>query len=76
MLEFKFAPTKEFEWVREYEDGSKVHVATYYVGNTYNCTKEPRHDALREKCKEWEAEGLIQVMPLAPGQFFKTIGGE
>ena len=72
-MEFKFAPKVEFEWHREYEDGTTVLVGHYIPGMTYNCTKEPRHDALREKCKEWEADGKIVKIPLAPGEFFKTI---
>lgn len=71
--EFKFIPLTEFEWVREYDDGETLHVATYYPGNSYNCTREPRHDALREMCKHWEADGKIMVIPLLNGQQFKTI---
>lgn len=72
-MEFKFVPLEVFDWFREYEDGTTVHVGHYLPGNTYNCTKEPRHDALREKCKEWEAEGKIKKIPLHPGEFFKTV---
>lgn len=67
-MEFKFAPTEEFSWEREYDDGSRVHVATYYPGNVYNCSRSPVHDALREMCKSWQAAGKITVYPLAPGQ--------
>lgn len=57
---FIFAPTKEFSW---------GPIATYYPGNTYNCTPEPRHHALREKCVGWLAEGLIEITAVAG---FKT----
>lgn len=72
-VEFKFVPVQEFEWWRDYDDGEKRLVGHYVPGNTYNCTREPRHDMLREKCKEWEAEGKIKKIPLAPGQFFTTV---
>lgn len=74
MMEFKFVPLVDFEWEREYEDGTKRLIGHYIPGNTYNCTREPRHDALREVCKTWEAEGKIRRIPLNPGEFFKTIG--
>lgn len=70
-MEFKFTPSEsDFDWVREYEDGSSVLVGRYHVGGVYNCTKSPRHDALREKCKEWEAAGKIIIFPLPPSQHF------
>lgn len=53
---FTFAPTEEFSWAR---------IATYYPGNTYNCSELPRHDALREKCAEWLDAGKIIVTPVA-----------
>lgn len=71
-MEFKFEPLVAFEWIREYEDGSKVLVGEYHPGMTYNCSKDPRHDALREQCKVWEAEGKIHISPLKSGQFFKV----
>ena len=72
-MEFRFTPLEQFEWVREYEDGSQRLVGQYIPGMTYNCTKEPRHDALREQCKTWEAEGKIRKIPLALGEKFITI---
>jgi len=74
-MEFKFAPLKKFKWTRKYEDGTEVMVGEYHPGMTYNCTKEPRHDALREVCKEWEAEGLIRVIPLV-NEHFETVALE
>ena len=78
VVEFKFAPKKKFEYVREVKDldgdvVSKQLIGEYHPGMTYNCTKDARHDALREKCRQWEAEGLITIMPLKAGQFFKTV---
>ena len=52
---FQFAPTQEFSW---------GPIATYYVGNTYTCTPEPKHHALREKCAGWLDEGLITITPV------------
>ena len=72
-MEFKFKPLEVFSWEREYEDGSKVFIGEYHPGMTYNCTKEPRHDALREKCKEWAEAGLIEIIPLGEGQRFVTV---
>ena len=70
-MEFRFKPIDEmFEWVREYEDGSKVLVGQYWPGMSYNCTKRPVHDALRAQCKIWEEEGKIEIIPLAKGQKF------
>lgn len=72
-IEFKFAPKVQFDWVRKYDDGSEVTVGEYYVGNTYNCTKEPRHDALREQCKVWLEEGKIAVIPLGRNEAFVSV---
>lgn len=58
---FIFWPTQEFSW---------GPVATYYPGNTYNCTPEPRHHALREKCAAWLDDGLIEIRPVAG---FRTV---
>ena len=76
--EFKFAPVEEFEWSREIldDDGEVIEstlIGQYLVGNTYNCTKKPIHDALRAKCVEWEKEGKIVITNLPAGQQFKTI---
>jgi hypothetical protein len=78
IIEFKFAPLEEFEWWRELKDenGSIVErsmIGHYLPGMTYNCTKKPVHDALREKCVQWEKEGKIQILALPQGQSFKTI---
>ena len=72
-MEFKFTPLETFEWVREYEDGSSKLIGQYHPGMTYNCTKEPRHDALRVKCVEWEEKGMIRKIPLTLGEAFKVI---
>ncbi len=58
---FIFRPLEEFHWHR---------IGHYVPGNTYNCTPEPRHDALREKCAEWLAEGKIAITPVGG---FETI---
>lgn len=73
LMEFKFAPLTYFEWERTLDDGSKQFMGQYHPGMTYNCTKEARHDALRAKCREWESEGKIKVIPLKTGQSLKTI---
>ena len=72
-MEFRFTPLEDFVWEREYEDGTVVTVGNYYVGNGYNCTKGPKHDALREQCKVWEAEGKIEIFPLPPGAKMKMV---
>ena len=69
MIEFIFAPKEQFKWVKETEDSVQM-IGLYLPGNTYNCTAKPLHDELREKCKEWEAEGKIEVYPLPPGKSF------
>lgn len=58
MKAFIFTPLAEFSWHRE--DTDKL-VGVYYPGMDYNCTLEPRHDTLREKCKQWEQEKLILI---------------
>lgn len=68
-MEFKFLPLEEFEWWREYDDGTKDLIGLYVPGNSYNCTKQPRHDALRAKCVVWEQEGKIKVLPLFNEKF-------
>lgn len=75
--EFKFRAIKEFEYWREdsnSQDGKRL-VATYYPGpsTTYNCTLNPVHDHLREQCKQWYADGLIEIMPLPHGARMKMI---
>jgi hypothetical protein len=75
-MEFKFEPLEEFEWVREYEDGSHVLMGQYHPGMTYNCTKEPRHDALRAKCEEWFSLGMIKKTPLGNQRFITINFGE
>lgn len=62
MQEFRFVPTVEFTWFRE--DVNKL-VGVYHPGASYNCTREPRHDKLREMCDQWEAEGKIVKIPVA-----------
>lgn len=58
MKEFIFTPLVEFSW---YRDDVEKLVGIYYPGMTYNCTKQPRHDALRKKCEQWKQEGLIKT---------------
>lgn len=78
LLEFKFTPLEEFEWWRELTDNDgnvvdRTLIAQYLPGQTYNCTRKPVHDALREKCKQWLDEGKIQIMALPSGQSFQVI---
>jgi hypothetical protein len=69
--EFQFVALEQFMWVDQTED-SVTHHATYFPGNnTYNCSRFEVHDALREKCAEWEKEGKIKKYPLAPGKKFE-----
>ena len=75
-MDFKFSPLKDFSWVRKYEDGTEKLMGNYHVGGTYNCSKEPRHDALREMCKEWKEKGMISTSTLLPGEVMKTITPE
>lgn len=67
--EFQFTPLEVLTWEREYEDGSTFVVGEYHPGMTYNCTKEPRHDALRQKCKEWQKQKQIKIIPLGHRRF-------
>jgi len=78
IIEFKFAPLAAFEWWRELTDDDgevldRTLIGQYLPGMTYNCSKKTNHDALREKCKQWEAEGKIKIMALEKGQEFKTV---
>ncbi len=68
--EFTFRSTKEFPWFR----GDQL-VARYFPGQDYFCTREPRHDELRDLCVGWQGEGKIVVTALGGGQHFVTIGG-
>lgn len=68
--EFQFVATEQFKWVEETED-SIVHRGNYIPGNTYNCSRFETHDALRDKCAEWEAEGKIKKYPLLPGKKYE-----
>ena len=77
LMEFKFTPLIEFEWWRQKTDDEgavieKNLIGQYLPGMSYNCTKDSRHDALREQCVKWEKEGKIKILALAPGQSFKT----
>jgi len=67
---FTFTPLIQFEWFRK--DLNKL-IGIYYPGMTYNCTLDARHDLLRAKCDEWEAEGIIQIIALKPNQRFITL---
>jgi hypothetical protein len=64
-MEFKFEPLVAFEWKKE-----DVLVGSYLPGGTYNCSRYPQHDSLRKICEEWEAEGKIRKIPLAPDEKF------
>lgn len=66
--EFVFTPLKEFTWFR-----GDFLVGRYLPGQDYYCTREARHDELREKCVEWEKNGQIKIMMLASGQNFVSV---
>jgi hypothetical protein len=70
--EFTFRSTEEFAWFR----GDQC-VARYYVGQDYVCTRQPRHDDLRDMCAKWQAEGKIVITGLSSGQAFvsMSLGG-
>lgn len=77
-LEFKFKPLQYFEWWKGIEDnnGNVVDsqlIGAYHPGMTYNCTRHPKHDALREMCKQWESEGKITILVLRPAESFKIV---
>jgi hypothetical protein len=61
ILEFRFIPTKDFEWFRE---DTQVLVGHYTKGSSYNCSRQPIHDALRGMCSKWQEAGDIKVIPL------------
>ena len=67
--EFIFTPTQVFRWEIEARDGTKSVIGEYHPGMTYNCTFQPRHDKLREKCREWYTRGWIKVLPLGRKRF-------
>jgi len=66
--EFVFTPLVEFTWFR-----GDALVGRYIPGQDYYCTRQPRHDELREKCVEWEKNGQIKITMLAAGQHFVTV---
>ena len=72
-MEFKFSPLEEFSWVRKYEDGAETLIGVYHVGAVYNCSKEARHDALREMCKEWKEKGMISTTTLPDGVSMRSV---
>ena len=77
--QFKFTPLELFEWRRTMPDGEIRLIGQYHPGMTYNCTKEPIHDALREICKQWLADGKIKtrhknISPKIPFKFVIVYG--
>lgn len=72
LLEFTFRATEEFTWFR----GDAI-VARYHPGQDYHCTRQPRHDELRNKATAWLAEGKIAVTAMSGGRALTsmTIGG-
>lgn len=56
---FTFTPIETFEWFRE---DTNTLVGEYHPGMTYNCTLEPRHDMLYQKCQEWLSEKKIRIV--------------
>jgi hypothetical protein len=75
-MEFRFVPTRLFEWHRTLEDGTKFLVGQYIPGMSYNCSKSPHHDLLREKCREWSERGRIKIYPLNKEEFITIHPGE
>jgi hypothetical protein len=74
LVEFIFTPLVEFKW-----EENDFLIGHYIPGptTTYNCSRQPIHDALRAKCVEWQAEGKIAIFPLSFGkQFVITSVGE
>ena len=68
LVEFKFFPLEDF---KHEEDGEvKAH---YIPGNSYNCSRDPVHDHLRDLCAGWAKEGKIRVVPLAKGEVFRRV---
>ena len=66
--EFRFYPVEEFYW---HDDGRLI--GKYIPGNSYNCSRNARHDRLYEKCKQWQAEGKIKVAMLNADEQFRII---
>ena len=66
--EFQFRSTAEFPWFR----GDQL-VARYFPGQDYFCTREPRHDELRDLCAAWQAEGKIVITALSAGKSFTSV---
>lgn len=70
--EFTFRVTEEFPWFR-----GDMLVARYLPGQDYVCTRQPRHDELRDMCTQWQADGKIVITGLSSGQAFvsMSLGG-
>lgn len=66
--EFVFCACEEFPYFKG--DGL---VARYFPGQDYYCTREPRHDELRDRCEAWRAEGKIVITLLNAGQNFFSV---
>lgn len=80
-IEFKFIPKVKFEYKRKGPDGNDRVIGVYFPGMSYNCSKSPLHDQLREECKKWEANGMITIIPLSGDEQFKitkpaNLGGQ
>lgn len=66
--EFTWRVTEEFPWFR-----GDALVARYLPGQDYICTREPRHDELRDKVEGWKAEGKAVITALAAGTSFVSV---
>jgi hypothetical protein len=55
---YLFTPTHTFKWLRE--DGSLWN--QYEEGTVYTCSKEPKHDLLRKKVRDWVSRGWISIV--------------
>lgn len=73
--EFKWTPLSQFEWKRQVKKNGKVVseqvIGQYIPGMSYNCSRQPVHDALREQCAKWLDEGKIEIINLKPGEYFE-----
>jgi len=68
LAEFQFRSTEEFPWFR----GDQL-VARYFPGQDYFCTRQARHDELRDLCATWQAEGKIVITALSAGKSFTSV---
>lgn len=66
--EFTFRVPEEFAWFR----GDAI-VARYHPGQDYICTRQPRHDELRDLCVSWQAEQKIAITAMSSGDAYVSV---